>query len=120
MKKSIILATVISALSIASATAGGFSWGVSFGIGWVGGCNAVYVPPVVCAPVVYTPVVYTQPVVQQVVYTQPVAYVPPPVPVCTIPVVNYHRPDCYRSPVTGTVWVGGGHQGGHNRHHGRR
>jgi hypothetical protein len=118
MKKSIILATVISALSIASATAGGFSWGVSFGIGWVGGCNAVYVPPVVCAPVVYTPVVYTQPVVQQVVYTQPVTYVPPPAPVCAIPVVNYYRPDCYRSPVTGTVWVGGS-SGGH-RHHGRR
>lgn len=129
MNKTIILTALISMFSITSASAGWFSWGVSIGFG--GGCGgAVYVPPVYCAPttVVYTapvvcstPVVYTQPAV---VYTQPVAYVPPPAPVCTVPVVNYYRPDCYRSPVTGTVWVGGasggGHNNHHNRHHGRR
>ena len=104
MKKSLILAALTSVFSIASLSAGGFSWGISFGIG--GG----YCPPVVYAPVVYAPaVVYTQPVVvapqpvvQQVVVTQPAVVVQP-----VIPVVNYYRPDCYRSSVTGTVWVGG-------------
>ena len=116
MKNYIILAALTSIFSFASVQAGGFSWGISFGIG--GGCTTVYAPPVVYAPVVYTqPVVVAQPVVQQVVYTAPAVVVQP---VCTIPVVNYYRPDCYRSPVTGTVWVGGGHQGGGHRHHGRR
>lgn len=114
MKKSLILAALTSVFSIASVNAGGFSWGISFGIG--GG----YCPPVVYAPVVYVPaVVYTQPVVvapqpvvQQVVVTQPAVVVQP-----VIPVVNYYRPDCYRSPVSGTVWVGGASIGNH--HHRR-
>ena len=114
MKKSLILAALTSVFSIASVNAGGFSWGISFGIG--GG----YCPPVVYAPVVYTPtVVYTQPVVitpqpvvQQVVVTQPAVVVQP-----VIPVVNYYRPDCYRSPVSGTVWVGGASGGHHHRKH---
>lgn len=114
MKKSLILAALTSVFSIASVNAGGFSWGISFGIG--GG----YCPPVVYAPVVYAPaVVYTQPVVvvpqpvvQQVVVTQPAVVVQP-----VIPVVNYYRPDCYRSPVSGTVWVGGASGGHHHRKH---
>lgn len=109
MKKSLILAALTSVFSIASVNAGGFSWGISFGIG--GG----YCPPVVYAPaVVYTQpvVVAPQPVVQQVVVTQPAVVIQP-----VIPVVNYYRPDCYRSPVSGTVWVGGAsiHKG-HRRH----
>jgi hypothetical protein len=116
MKKSIILAALTSIFSIASVQAGGFSWRISFGIG--GGCAPVYAPPIVYVPVVYTqPVVVAQPVVQQVVYTAPAPVVVQPV--CTIPVVNYYRPDCYRSPVTGTVWVGGA-SGGHRHHCGRR
>ena len=114
MKKSLILAVLTSVFSIVSVNAGGFSWGISFGFGG-GFCAPVYCPPVVCAPVVCTPtVVYTQPVVQQVVYTQPAVVVQP---VYTIPVVNYYRPDCYRSPVSGTVWVGGASGGNH--HHRR-
>lgn len=119
MKKSLILAALTSVFSIASVNAGGFSWGISFGIGG-GYCPPVVYAPVVYAPVVYAPaVVYTQPVVvapqpivQQVVVTQPAVVVQP-----VIPVVNYYRPDCYRSPVSGTVWVGGAsiHKG-HRRH----
>jgi hypothetical protein len=111
MKKSLILAALTSLFSIASVSAGGFSWGISFGIG--GG----YCPPVVYVPtVVYTQpvVVVSQPVVQQVVVTQPAVVVQP---VCAIPVVNYYRPDCYRSPVSGTVWVGGASGGHHHRKH---
>ena len=118
MKKSLILTALTSVFSIASVSAGGFSWGISIGIG---GCVPAYCPPVVCTPVVCAPtVVYTQPVVvtsqpvvQQVVYTQPTVVVQP---VCTIPVVNYYRPDCYRSPVSGTVWVGGSSSHHHRRH----
>lgn len=110
MKKTIV--GVAAALILAStAHAGGFSWGVSIGIGQV------------CAPpVVYAPVVVSQPVVVQPVVVQQVVYTPAVVvqPVCTIPVVNYYRSDCYRSPVTGTIWVGGSQGGGHHRHHGRR
>lgn len=124
MKKSLILAVLTSVFSIASVSAGGFSWGISFGFGG-GFCAPVYHPPVVCVPtpVVYTtPVIYSQPIVQQVVYTSPVvqqvvvsqpAVVVQPI----IPVVNYYRPDCYRSPVTGTVWVGGASGGHHHRKH---
>jgi len=117
MKKSLILAALTSIFSIASVSAGGFSWGISIGIGG-GYCPPVVYAPVVCVPtVVYTqPVVVTQPVVQQVVVSQSVVVAQP---VCTIPVVNYYRPDCYRSPVSGTVWVGGTsgnhHHGGHRR-----
>jgi len=110
MKKSLILSILTLVFSLTDVNAGSFSWGISFGFGG-GFCAPVYYPPVVCAPVVCaTPVVYTQPVVHHIVYTQPVVYTPPVVytqPVCTVPVVNYYRPDCYRSPVTGTVWVGG-------------
>lgn len=110
MKKSIILAALTSVLSLAPAYAGGFSWAVSIGIG--GGCTSVYVPQVITVPVVYTqPVIVTQPVVQQVVYTPTVVVQP----VCTIPVVNYYRPDCYRSPVSGTVWVGNAPRHHHHR-----
>ena len=116
MKKSLILAALTSVFSITSVSAGGFSWGISFGIGG-GYCPPVVYAPVVCAPtVVYTQpvVVAPQPVVQQVVVTQPAVVVQP---VCTIPVVNYYRPDCYRSPVSGTVWVGGASGGHHHRKH---
>ena len=120
MKKSLIIATITSIFSILSVNAGSFSWGISFGFGG-GFCAPVYHPHVVCVPspvVCAAPVVYTQPIVQQVVYSQPVVYTQPAVvvqPACTIPVVNYYRPDCYRSPVSGTVWVGGASGGRHHR-----
>lgn len=109
MKKILMLVAVISTFCAASINASNFSWSVSVGIG---NCIPVYTPPVVCVPsVVYVQptivrhVVHTQPVVGHVVHTTPVIVQQP---ICTVPVVNYYSSDCYRSPVSGVVWVGNG------------
>lgn len=111
-----MLVAVISTLCAASINAANFSWSVSIGIG---NCVPVYTQPVVYVPsVVYVQppivrqVVYTQPVIGHVVYTSPVVVQQP---ICSVPVVNYYSSDCYRSPYSGTIWVGNA-----PRHHSHR
>ena len=118
MKKTLLISIIATLVSISSVNAGGFSWGVSIGIGR----PVVYVPqPVVYAQpaVVYVPqpVVYAQPAV---VYVQhPVVYVPQPVVYVPQPVVVYvQQPVVYAAPV-GAIWVGGHHHGG-GHYRGRR
>jgi hypothetical protein len=101
MKKTLLISIIATSISILSVNAGGFSWGVSIGIGH---------PVVYTAPVVYVqqPVVYAHPVTQPVV-----VYVPQPV-------VYVQQPVVYAAPV-GVIWVGGHHHhGGGGHYRGRR
>lgn len=72
MKKTLLISIIATLVSILSVNAGGFSWGVSIGIGH----PVVYTTPVVYVP---QPVVYAQPVVvyvqQPVVYAAPVGVI---------------------------------------------
>ena len=107
MKKTLLISIIATSISILSVNAGGFSWGVSIGIGH---------PVVYTAPVVYVqqPVVYAHPVTQPVV-----VYVPQPVVYVQQPVVYVQRPVVYAAPV-GVIWVGGHHHHGGGHYRGRR
>jgi hypothetical protein len=101
MKKTLLISIIATSISILSVNAGGFSWGVSIGIGH---------PVVYTAPIVYVqqPVVYAHPVTQPVV-----VYAPQPV-------VYVQQPVVYAAPV-GVIWVGGHHHhGGGGHYRGRR
>ena len=109
MKKTLLISIIATLVSILSVNAGGFSWGVSIGIGH----PVVYTTPVVYVP---QPVVYAP---QPVVYVpRPVVYVPQPVVYAQPVVVYVQQPVVYAAPV-GVIWVGGHHHGG-GHYRGRR